>query len=64
MWEDEILEQIHRIREEHAKSFDYDMKAICEDWRKRQAESGREVVNLSAKKEIAKRWSKESKDSQ
>jgi hypothetical protein len=31
---------------------------------KKQAESGGEVVNLSAKKAIAKRWSKESKDSQ
>jgi hypothetical protein len=49
MWEDEILEQIHRIREEHAKSFDYDMKAICEDWRKRQAESGKKFVTLTPK---------------
>ncbi|MBW4601188.1 MAG: hypothetical protein KME29_16830 [Calothrix sp. FI2-JRJ7] len=31
MWEDEILEEIHRIREEHAKAFNYDIKAICED---------------------------------
>ena len=28
MWEDEILEELHRIREEHAKSFNYDFKAI------------------------------------
>jgi hypothetical protein len=49
MWKDEILEQIHRIREEHAKSFDYDMKAICEDWRKRQAESGKKFVTLTRK---------------
>ncbi len=32
MWEDEILEEIHRIREEHAKAFNYDIKAICEDF--------------------------------
>lgn len=47
MWEDEILEEIHKTREEHAKSLNYDIKAICEDWRKRQAQSGRKVVNLS-----------------
>ena len=28
MWNDEILEEIYRIREEHAKSFNYDLKAI------------------------------------
>lgn len=44
MWEDEILEEIHKTREEHAKSLNYDIKAICEDWRKRQAQSGRKVV--------------------
>ncbi len=47
MWEDEILDEIHRIREEHAKSFNYDLKAICEDWRKKQAQSGRHFVTLS-----------------
>jgi hypothetical protein len=49
MWQDEILEDIHRIREEHAKSFNYDMRAICEDWRKKQAQSGRELVTLTPK---------------
>lgn len=47
MWQDEILEELHRIREEHAKSFNYDMKAICEDWRRQQAESGRKFVTLT-----------------
>lgn len=47
MWEDEILDEIHRIREEHAKSFNYDLKAICEDWRRKQVQSGRKFVTLS-----------------
>lgn len=47
MWQNEILEELHRIREEHAKSFNYDMKAICEDWRRKQAESGRQLVTLT-----------------
>lgn len=47
MWQDEILEEIYRIREEHAKSFDYDLRAICEDWRRKQAQSGRKFVTLT-----------------
>jgi hypothetical protein len=49
MWKDEILEELHRIREEHAKSFDYDFKAIFADWQKRQTESGRKLVSLKPK---------------
>ncbi|MBD2777046.1 hypothetical protein [Iningainema tapete] len=49
MWQDEILEEIHRIREEHAKSFNYDLDAMFEDWQKKQATSGREIVTLSPK---------------
>jgi hypothetical protein len=47
MWQDEILEELHQIRENHAKSFNYDMRAICEDWRKKQAQSGRQFVTLT-----------------
>jgi hypothetical protein len=43
MWKDEILEEIYKIREEHAKAFNYDLKAICNNLRKRQAESGRKI---------------------
>jgi hypothetical protein len=57
MWTDEIVEEIHRIREEYAKSFDYDLDAIFADLRKKEAESGREVVNLSPKPGLTKRWS-------
>jgi hypothetical protein len=49
MWEDPILEELHRIREEHAKSFNYDFKAIFADWQKRQAASGKELVSLQPK---------------
>lgn len=46
MWEDEIVEELHRIREEHAKSFNYDFKAIFADWQTRQAASGKKLVSL------------------
>jgi len=57
MWTDEIVEEIHRIREGYAKSFNYDLDAIFADLRKKEAESGREVVNLSRKSGLTSRWS-------
>jgi hypothetical protein len=57
MWKDEIVEEIHRIREEYAKSFNYDLNAIFADLRKKQEESGREVVALSRKPGLTTRWS-------
>jgi hypothetical protein len=62
MWTDEIVEEIHRIREEYAKSFNYDLDAIFADLRKKEAESGREVVNLSRKPGITTRWSGQARD--
>jgi hypothetical protein len=49
MWKDEILEEIYKIREEHAKSFNYDMKAICNDLRKKQALSSRMIISVPLK---------------
>ncbi|MBW4677320.1 MAG: hypothetical protein KME52_25965 [Desmonostoc geniculatum HA4340-LM1] len=55
MLQDEILDEIYKIREEHAKSFNYDLEAMFADWQKKQAESGRKVVNLSAKHDVTAR---------
>jgi hypothetical protein len=57
MFKDEIVEEIHRIREEYSRSFNHDLKAIFADLQKQQAENGREVVNLSRKPGLTKRWS-------
>lgn len=62
MWKDEIVEEIHRIREEYAKSFNYDLNAIFADLRKKQEESGREVVTLSRKPGLTTRWSGRARD--
>jgi hypothetical protein len=62
MWKDEIVEEIHRIREEYAKSFNYDLDAIFADLRRKEAESGREVVNLSRKPGLTTRWSGRAKE--
>lgn len=62
MWKDEIVEEIHRIREEYAKSFNYDLNAIFADLRKKQEESGREVVTLSREPGLTTRWSGQARD--
>ena len=62
MFHDEIVEEIHRIREEYSRSFNHDLKAIFADLQKQQAESGREVVNLSRKPGLTTRWSRRVKD--
>jgi len=62
MWTDEIVEEIHRIREEYAKSFNYDLDAIFADLRKKEAASGREIVNLSRKPGLTTRWSGRAKN--
>jgi hypothetical protein len=62
MWTDEIVEEIHRIREEYAKSFNYDLDAIFADLRRKEAESGREVVTLSRKPGLTTRWSGRARD--
>jgi hypothetical protein len=46
MWNDPIVEEARRIREEHAARFDYDLRAIFEDLRRRQQEGGRSVVSF------------------
>ena len=52
MWVDPIVEEIRRIRDEHAKRFDYDLHAICEDIRKRQSVSGCQVVSRPPRKPV------------
>jgi hypothetical protein len=62
MFKDEIVEEIHRIREEYSRSFNHDLKAIFADLQKQQAESGREVVTLSRKPGLTTRWSGRARD--
>lgn len=48
---DEIIEEIHKYREEYAKKFNYDLDLIFEDLQKKQRESGRKYVSFSDKKD-------------
>lgn len=49
MYKDDILEEIHKYREDYAKSFNYDLQAIFEDIRKKQAASGRKMISVPLK---------------
>lgn len=62
MFQDEIVEGIHKIREEYSRSFNHDLKAIFADLQKQQAESGREIVSLSRKPSLNTRWSRQARD--
>ena len=62
MFQDEIVEGIHKIREEYSRSFNHDLKAIFADLQKQQAESGRKVVSLSRKSSLTTRWSEQARD--
>ena len=47
---DPIVEEIRRAREAHAKQFNYDLDAICEDLRKREKASGLPTVSFAPKR--------------
>jgi hypothetical protein len=53
MWEDPIVAEIHRIREKLAAEFDFDVKAIFADLRKRQVALGTRLVPQKKRAEPA-----------
>jgi hypothetical protein len=52
MQKDPIVEGIRGIRKAHAAKFNYDLKAICVDMKKREKECGHPVVTLPAKRRL------------
>jgi len=53
-WNDEIVEEVRRVRQENAEKFNYDISAICADIRKKQTESKRKIVDsIKTKKETS-----------
>ena len=47
MTDDPILAEIRAFREEYARRFNYDLRAIVKDLRTRQEESGRKIVSFA-----------------
>lgn len=53
MWKDPIVEEVRRIREQHAKAFNYDLRAIVDDLRRQQQKSGRRYVRFEPRRPSA-----------
>ena len=49
MWKDEVVEQVRKAREEQAAKWGFDLRAILDDARKRQEQSGRKVESFVSK---------------
>jgi hypothetical protein len=49
MWEDPIVKEIHKFREEHAKKFNFDFRAIFFDLKEQEKKDNRHVVSLPIK---------------
>jgi hypothetical protein len=52
MWTDPIVEELHKIRKDHAAKFDFNLLAIVRDYQKQQEQSGRKVVSFVKKREF------------
>ena len=50
MWNDEIVEEVRKVRDEYAALFSYDLAAIFEDVKQPEEKSQREVVTLPSKR--------------
>jgi len=50
MWDDPIVQEIRKMREEHAARFNFNLQAIADDLKKQQETSGITFVSLPAKK--------------
>lgn len=49
MWEDEIVEEVRRVRQAHAAAHDYDLRRIFDDLKRKEEASGREIVSFPPK---------------
>ena len=45
MWEDSIVEEVRKIRDAHARRFDYELQAIYDDLKKQEKRSERIFVS-------------------
>ncbi|MFH1114390.1 MAG: hypothetical protein V1792_10755 [Pseudomonadota bacterium] len=53
MWTDPIVEEVRKVREEHAARFGYDLRAIYDDLKATEGQGGRKVVSLPPKSRVA-----------
>ena len=53
MWKDPIVQEVRKVREANAKKFNYDVKHIVEDARRKQKASNRRVVSFATERRKA-----------
>ena len=53
MWKDPIVQEVRKFREANAEKFNYNIKNIVEDARRRQKASNHRVVSFVIKKQKA-----------
>ncbi|OQX28022.1 MAG: hypothetical protein BWK80_02380 [Desulfobacteraceae bacterium IS3] len=49
MWRDSVVEEIRAIREEHARQYKYDIRAIFSALKEEEKKSGRKTVSFQPK---------------
>ena len=52
MWNDPIVEEVRKVREEHAARFDHDLERIFRDLKEQETKSGRKVVSFPPKRPL------------
>jgi hypothetical protein len=52
MWEDPIVKEVRKVREEYAARFDYDLHAIYRDLKQQEKNSGRLFVSYAARRVV------------
>jgi hypothetical protein len=62
MWNDPIVDEVRKVRDAHAKKFNYDLQAIVADLKKQQKASGKKFVTLPPKKQTVLPKTKVDKD--
>ena len=50
MYKDEIVQEVQKVKEEHAAQYGYDIEAMVCALREKQRRSGRKVVSPSARR--------------
>lgn len=50
MKKDQIVEEVRKFREAHAKKYNYNLKSICVDLKKKEKNCGHSVVSLPPKR--------------
>ena len=50
MWEDPIVEEVRRIRQEHAAALNHDLRKIYDDLKEQERQSGKAFVAFPPKR--------------